>query len=960
MRITVTLNGTRRELEAKPGERVRDLLRREHLLSVRNGCEGHGHCGMCTILLDGRAVNSCLLVPGQVDGKRIDTVEGMASNRELSAIQSAFVDAGIVQCGYCTPALVLAARALLARHAAPTREQVRDAFSGVFCRCTGYEQTFAAVELAARRLRDPQAPAAPVQEFRDDLRLVGKAARKVDGPRLARAEKAYVEDMVVPGTCHLKMLGSPHAHAYVKRIDTRRAEAMPGVVMVITHENCPDVWYNQAGQGFPEPSPYDRRMFGHKVLHVGDRVAAVVAETPEIAEQALRRIRVEYEVLPPVLSVEAARAPGAPALHGGAMEFLSGEPAVPAPEGADPREGRILYPFPIHAEPRRNLAASVSGGIGDVDAGLAEADVVLERTYETAQVQCTPLEPHIVFTRMEGDRLVIHGATQVPWHVRRIVARVLGISENRIRVIKERIGGGFGSKQDIVLEEVAAWATWVTGRPVLYRYTREEEFIAARTRHPMSIKVTLGAKRDGRLTAMRMEVAANTGPYGAHCLTVPMNACSKSLPLLPCENVRFEVTSWYSNVPPCGAYQGYGAPQGSYAVQLACAELAGMLAMDPLALLEKNRVREGMTLEILRVLGEGRESTAQTIASCGLGTAIEQGAAMIEWGRKGASDDPDVRVGKGVAIIQQASGLPGIDSSNATVTLLGDGTFMLLSGGTDLGTGLDTLIAKLAAECLCADLDDIALTVADTDATPYDDGAYASSGTYFTGNAALGAARAMRSRLLEVASRLLDEPVADLALEHPRRVRGRRGSVTYAEIHRHVVSGTGSGPLSASACFTTDKAAFPYGAHFVEAAVNVRTGEVTLRRYYALQDCGTPINPELALGQVYGGVLKTIGHSLFEEVRLDAKGRCVNATLRDYKVPMIHDVPGDFRAVLVETNDPHGPFGGKSVSELACNGAAPAIAAAIHDATGAWLRSWPFTPGKVLRALGRIEEGAER
>jgi putative selenate reductase molybdopterin-binding subunit len=960
MKITVTINGAKRALDVHPGERVRDLLRREHVLSVRNGCEGQGHCGACSIVLDGRTVNSCLLVPGQIDGRVIHTAEGMAKNRELSTIQTAFIDAGVVQCGYCTPAMMLAARALLERHPEPTREQVRDAFSSVFCRCTGYEQMFAAVDLAARRLHDPAHPAAKGQEFRDDLRLVGKPARKVDGPRLVRAEKAYVEDMIVPGTCYLKVLGSPHAHAYIRRIDTRRAEALPGVLHVITHLNCPDVYYNQAGQGFPEPSPYDRKMFGQKMLHVGDRVAGVVAETLAIAEQALELIKVDYEVLEPVLSIDAASAPGAPVLHNGVIEFMVGAPEGLDNSKADPRDGKVIYPFPIHADPRRNLAASVSGGIGDVATGLAEADVVLERTYETAQVQCTPVEPHIVFTRMEGDRLVIHAATQVPWHVRRIVSRLLGTSENNVRVIKERIGGGFGAKQDIVLEEVAAWATWVTGRPVLYRYTREEEFIASRTRHPMRIKVTLGAKRDGSLTAMKMEVAANTGPYGAHCLTVPMNACSKSLPLLLCEHVRFEVTSWYSNIPPCGAYQGYGAPQGSYAIQTACAEIAELLGMDPLAFLEKNRVQEGMTLEILKVLGEGRDSTAQTVASCGLGPAILQGAASIGWGEKPESTDPDVRTGKGVAIIQQASGLPGIDSSNAAITLLNDGTFMLLSGGTDLGTGLDTLIAKLAAECLCTDIRDIALIVADTDVTPYDDGAYASSGTYFTGNAALNAARAMKERLLAIASVMLGEPVADLELAHRCTVKGRKGSVSYAEISRFSVSGTGTGQVSASACFTTDKAAFPYGAHFCQVAVNTRTGEVTVERYHALQDAGTPINPELALGQIYGGALKTIGHSLYEEVKLDAKGRCTNANLRDYKVPMIRDVPGDFRAVLIETNDPNGPFGGKSISEIACNGAAPAIAAAIHDATGVWIRSWPFTPEKILRALGRIPEGAAR
>ena len=960
MKITVRINGTRRELEVEPGERVRDLLRREHILSVRNGCEGQGSCGACSIILDERTVNSCLLMAPQVDGREIHTVEHLAKNRELSAIQTAFIDAGVVQCGYCTPAMLLATEALLSRHAHPTRAQVRDALSGIFCRCTGYEQYFAAVELAAKRRTDPAHAAAKGQEFREDLRIVGKPAKKVDGARLVRGEKAYVEDMAQSDACHLKMLGSPHAHAYIKSIDTSRAEALPGVVLVLTHRNCPDVYYNTAGQGFPEPSPYDRKMFGEKVLHVGDRVAAIVAESAEIARAALRRIKVEYEVLDPVLSIEAAAAPGAPVLHGGAIEYVTGAPADLDNRGADPRDGRVIYQFPIHADPRRNLAASVHGGIGDLARGLAEAEVVIEREYETSQVQCAPVEPHVVYTRIEDERLIIHASTQVPWHVRRIVSRVLGLGENQVRVIKERVGGGFGAKQDMVLEEVAAYATWVTGRPVLFRLTREEEFIASRTRHPMKIKVTLGAKRDGRLTAVKMDVRANTGPYGAHCLTVPMNTCSKSLPLLICDNVEFDVKSYYTNVPPCGAYQGYGAPQGSYALQLACAELADALGMDPIAFLERNRVREGTRLEILKCLGEGREGTAQEVWSCGLGPALEQGRALIGWGAESASDDPDVRIGRGVAIIQQGSGLPGIDSANATVALLNDGTFMLLSGGTDMGTGLDTLVVKLVAECLCTGIGDVSLIVADTDVTPYDDGAYASSGTFFSGNAALNAAQGMKQRLLETAALILGEPVAGLELAYPSTVTGGKRPVTYAEVSRFTVSGTGTGQLISSACYTTDKASIPYGAHYCQVAVNTRTGAVQVQKYYALQDCGTPVNPELALGQMYGGVLKTIGHSLFEEMLLDEKGRCRNANLTEYKVPMINDLPGEFQAVLVETTDPFGPYGSKSVSEIACNGAAPAIAAAIHDATGVWMRSWPFSAEKLLRALGRLDAVAKR
>jgi putative selenate reductase molybdopterin-binding subunit len=506
----------------------------------------------------------------------------------------------------------------------------------------------------------------------------------------------------------------------------------------------------------------------------------------------------------------------------------------------------------------------------------------------------------------------------------------------------------------MVLEEVAAWATWVTGRDVLYRYTREEEFVNSRTRHVMKVRVKLGAKKDGRLTAMLMDLEANTGPYGSHCLTVPMNACSKSLPLFLCDNVHFDVHSYYTNIAPTGAYQGYGGPKGSFALQLAAAEMAAELGMDPLDFIEKNRVREGVVLEILRCLGEGREGTPQLVHTCGLGPAIEQGRKLIGWGEKPASDDPDVKIGHGVAIIQQGSGLPGLDSANAAISMCGDGTFMLLSGGTDIGTGLDTVTVKLAAETLMVPMDNVAVLSADTDTTPFDVGAYASSGTYFSGGAALNAALKMKAMLVKEAADMLQEPENNLDLAWPGVVKGRSGEVTYEAIARRTQSGTGHGQFIATAHFITDKGSFPYGAHFCEVGVDVRTGKVRLRKYYALQDAGTPINPELALGQIYGGVLKTIGHSLYEQMIYDAEGRCLNPNFVDYKVPQMGDLPDDFKAVLVDTNNPFGPLGAKSVSEIACNGAAPCIAAAIHDAVGVWIRTWPFTPEKILRALGRI------
>jgi putative selenate reductase molybdopterin-binding subunit len=384
------------------------------------------------------------------------------------------------------------------------------------------------------------------------------------------------------------------------------------------------------------------------------------------------------------------------------------------------------------------------------------------------------------------------------------------------------------------------------------------------------------------------------------------------------------------------------------------AELAQELQMDGKALIEKNRVREGAMLEILRCLGEGRKGAPALVQSCGLDAALDMGAEMMAWGQKETSGNPDIKTGKSVVIVQQGSGLPGLDQASAVVTLQSDGSFIVHSGGTDLGTGLDTLCVKMASETLCADMEKISIISADTDHTPFDTGAYASSGTFFSGSAALKAAQDLKEKILAAASEILREPVENLQMVYPALVRGTRRTLSFQDIARHVEKGSGQGPLEGQGTFTSENAAFPYGAHFCEVAINTRTGEIKIRKYYALQDCGTPINPELAEGQVYGGVLKAIGHSLWEEMKMNANGKCLNPNLWEYGGPTIGDLPVDFQVKLVVTHDPFGPFGAKSVSELSCNGAAPAIAIAIHDAVGVWLRSWPFTPEKILAGLKKI------
>lgn len=953
MEIRFKLNDRSLNIETKAGENAQQLLQRLGICSVRRAEERTGFAGCDIILLNRKPVNAGLLIAAQLDGHIVKTVESLSKNGKLSPIQQAMIDVGIVQDGYNSPAAALLLTDLLKRRPNPTKNDIIDTLSCLLIRDTGYEPYFKAIDLAKKRMADPDFQGEIAEEFEPELKHIGKVRPKVDGKQLVTGKRAYVEDMVQPGSLVLKMLRSPYAHAYINKIDTSSAERMAGVEMVITYKNCPDVYFTTAGQGFPEPSPYDRKMFGQKVRHVGDRVAAVVAESEEIALKAIKNIKVDYEVLKPVFTADEAMADDAPVVHNSPVEFLNGEAASDNSQ-IDPRDGKIIYPFSIGADPHRNLASSVQNGIGDVEKGFKEADLVIEREYKTTQANCTPCEPHTVYTRMEGDRLVVHASSQVPWHVRRNIAKILGVSENKVKVSKERIGGGYGSKQDILLEDVAAYATWKTGLPVLYQYTREEEFIACSSRHPMDIKVKLGAKKDGTLTAIEMFVKANTGPYGNHCLTVPMNACSKSLPLIQCANMAFDVRVYYSNIYPTGAYQGYGAPQGSFALQTALGELATELGVDHGELIEKNRVREGSVLEILRCLGEGREGAVVKVASCGLDEALGLGKKAFNYGIKETSEDPDIKIGKGLVIVQQGSGLPGLDQSNARVTLISDGSLIVHTGGADIGTGLDTLCSKIAAEVLCSELDSCTVISGDTDNTPFDTGAYASSGTYFSGNAVKSAAEDLKQKILASASNLLEEPIEDLKLDFPGQVIGKKGSVSFAKIAHSAESGTGNGQLIGQASYTTHDTALPYGAHFCQVAVNTKAGIVKVQRYHAYMDCGTPINPELAEGQVYGGVLKSIGHTLWEETKMNENGVCLNPDLQSYGVPMIGDIPEDFLVKFIKTDDPYGPFGGKSISEVSTNGASCVISIAIHDAIGIWMREWPFTPEKILRQLGKI------
>jgi probable selenate reductase molybdenum-binding subunit len=669
-------------------------------------------------------------------------------------------------------------------------------------------------------------------------------------------------------------------------------------------------------------------MFDTKVRFAGDRVAAVAADTIEQAVAALAVIDVDYEVLEPVLSIDAARAEGAPVVHD-------------EPDCGDAWE------------PSRNIAGHVAAIAGDVDVGLAESDAVAEVTVETHYGQHAPLEPHVVRTHLDADdRLVIVTSTQVPFHVRRIIAMLLDVPVRRIRVIKPRLGGGFGVKQEVLIEDVPALVTLRTGRPASFVYTREQEFVSSRTRHPMRITVRLGARADGALHAVDMQVLENTGAYGAHNLTVLSNVGSKTLPLYnTAPNLRFLGDALYTTMPVAGAYRGYGATQGQYAMEVAIERLAEELGMDPLELRQRNHIRVGGTSPIFRELGEGREGVDQTISSCALDECIRVGAQRIGWHRRGTRrrDGPWVH-GIGMSVHMQGSGIAAIDMAAASLKMNDDGSFNLAVGATDLGTGSDTVLAQIAAEVLAVPLDRILVISSDTDLTPFDTGAYASSTTYVSGNAVRLAAEDVRGQILEVAGEMLQCDVADLELDDERITAPDGHAATLAQVALRALYSKNQRQIAATASWVPDVSPPPFLASFAEVAVDVETGRIRLVDWVAAVDCGTAVNPALAEGQVEGALVNGIGYALFEEMTFDEAGRCRTTDFGRYKIPGTLDVP-PIEVILVDSYDPTGPMGAKSIAEIGINAPLPTITNAVHDAVGIWLTEPPFTPEKVWLAL---------
>ena len=759
------------------------------------------------------------------------------------------------------------------------------------------------------------------------FKTVGQPLRKKDAMNLLLGKPAYVDDVTPQNCLVVKVLRSPHAHALIESINTVPAMKVPGMVAVYTWEDVPQKRFTLAGQTYPEPSPYDRLILDRRVRFVGDAVAILAGETEEAVDKAMRIIKVKYQVLEPVLDIHTAK----------------DNKVLVHPE----ESWKSLVP--VGADNQRNLCACDSCGDGDVEAVLASCDEVIEHTYHTKACQQAMMETFRTYTEIDPyGRLHVVSSTQVVFHVRRILANALDIPKSKVRVEKPRIGGGFGAKQTVVAEIYPAFVTWTTGRAAKMIYSREECQTAATPRHEMEIRVRLGAMKDGHIRALDVYTLSNTGAYGEHGPTTVGLSGHKSIPLYTggLEAFRFAYDVVYTNKQSAGAYRGYGATQGIFAVESAVNELADRLGADPVALREKNIVREGQIMPAYY---------NEPANACALDRCIARCADMFDWQHK--FPVRDMGNGKvrsaGMAIAMQGSGISNVDVGSATVKLNDEGFYVLTIGAADMGTGCDTVLAQMVAECMDCSVDDVAVFGADTDASPYDSGSYASATTYVTGKAVEKACTQLKSQLCQVAAGMMGctEDQVEFEGRTIRRVDSD-DQVTLMDVATKSMCGNPVA-VQATGSHSSPVSPPPFMVGMVEIELDKETGAVEILDYSSVVDCGTPINPNLARVQAEGGIVQGIGMALYENVTYSSQGRIMENSFMQYKLPTRLDM-GHLHVEFESSYEQTGPFGAKSIGEIVINTPSPALAHAIYRATGVWHRELPITPEKILMGVEEL------
>lgn len=758
------------------------------------------------------------------------------------------------------------------------------------------------------------------------MNSVGKGVIKKDAMALVTGQPVYCDDLAPKDCLIVKLLRSPHAYAKIKSINTSIAKRIPGIEAVYTYEDVPTSRFTLAGQSYPEPSPYDRRILENVVRYVGDEVAIVTGANEDCVDRALKAIKVDYEVLEPLLDFEKS-IDNAIVIH---------------------EEDDYKCLCEIGNDVKRNIVSSGESVVGDVDAVLKECDVVLERDYHTKANAQAMMETMRSYCYIDTyGRLNCVSSTQIPFHVRRILSNALEIPKSKINVIKPRIGGGFGAKQTACCEIFTAFVTWKLKKPSKIVYTREETFAASNSRHEMKMHVRIGATKDGKIEAIDLYTLSNQGAYGEHGPTTIGLAGHKSLPLYNhVKASRFTYDVVYTNTMRAGAYRGYGATQGQFAVESIINELADELNMDPCEIRFKNMTRENEVLS---------QYYNEELNACALDRCLEKAMEMIDYKNKPLRRDMgDFVRGLGVSLSMQGSGISGLDVGSVEIKLQDDGFYTLSIGATDMGTGCDTILAQMVAECMDCDVDQVVTSSLDTDHAPYDTGSYASSTTYVTGMAVVKACEKLRNSILEAAAGFFNVDKEDIKFDGKKiNTLDHAHEMSLADFADTCFNGGIAKALIASDSHMSPTSPPPFMVGIAEVDVDKLTGEIKVHDYVSVVDCGTVINPNLARVQAEGGIVQGIGMALSEDITYSNEGKMRNRNFLQYKLPTRVDVPS-VRVEFESSYEDNGPFGAKSIGEVVINTPTSAIASAIKHATGVQVRTLPITAEKVL--LGKENE----
>ena len=897
------INGKPFSETPRAGQCLRTFLRELGHFGVKKGCDA-GDCGACTVLIDGEPVHSCLIPAFRADGHAVTTIEGLGGDGGTHPMQQAFLDAQAFQCGFCTAGMILTCASLNQAQ----RQDLGAALKGNLCRCTGYRAIEDALD-GKTNVED----AAAGEAF-------GRSLPAPAGPQVVRGAARYTFDTQIEGLLHIKMLRSQHSHARIVAVDKTAALEVPGVRAVLTSEDAPARLFSTARHEKTWMDPDDTRVLDDVVRFIGQKVAAVVAETEAAAEEGCRRLEVDYEILPAVIDPAEAIEPGAPAIHHDKTA-----------------EQRVV-------NAARNIVAEAHGEFGDVATALAGAAVSYQGTFTTQRVQHAALETHGGLAWVDATGILnVRSSTQTPFLTRRALTDIFNLAPDKVRVFCERVGGGFGGKQEMFVEDVLALAALKTGRPVKLELTREEQFIATSTRHPMRVTVKAGADENGKLTALQLDVLSNTGAYGNHAGPVLFHACGESIGVYNCPNKKVDAVVAYTNTVPAGAFRGYGLPQTLFAVEAAIDELAKRLGLNPYEMRRRNIIKPGDPM----LSPPGPAHADVLYGSYGLDQCLDlvQRAMQAEMPNNGLS--ADWLTGDGIALTMIDTVPPDGHIADATISLREDGGFELTVGTAEFGNGTSTVHRQIAASALQTTVDRIRLRQSDTAHGGHDTGAYGSTGTFVAGRATQAAAENLAGELRTFAAVVTGSSSDSCILDADSAVCGKQ-RLSFAEL-AEAASAQGR-ILTATGTSEGTPRSVAFNVQGFRVAVNKATGEIRILKSVHAADAGRVANPMQCRGQVEGGVAQSLGATLYEEMVIDDGGRVTNPKFRDYHLPSFVDIPRT-EVYFADTTDTIGPMGAKSMSESPYNPVAAALGNALADATGIRFTTVPFKPDRLWPLL---------